>query len=276
MRHARVLVVVAGLLLAAVVPAAQADNSTCTGAVLLVPDGSSFTGEIGSNLVKWFRFVAKANRSYAVMLENLTVDSADGVTPPQQAELALGDALPACGAAPLTQRDTLDFVEPVSISCVGQPTLCGATRVALKTEVDGDVFISVFNSIEFHPATAQFRVRVEETTLFSSFWTTANGFRTVYRMYNTTNVPCSVTLTTRTDANATPAGGNGAVTFNLAANHSVSRHTGPADLNLANGQQGHATITHDCTPGAIQVDGFQALGNVKMLPIRFAAARQQR
>src|SRR5690348_2186300 len=64
--------------------AAQADNSTCTNATLLVPDGSSHVGNIpalsagGTN--KWYRFVAKANRSYALMLENLT-------SPDQQAEI---------------------------------------------------------------------------------------------------------------------------------------------------------------------------------------------
>ncbi len=276
MRHARVLVALAGLLLAAVVPAAHADNSTCTGAVLLVPDGSSFTGETGTSPVKWFRFVARANRSYAVMLENLTVTSADGITPDQQPELAIGDAVATCGGAPLNVWDTLDFWEPVSISCQGQPSLCGAARQSLQSAVDGDVFFGVWNTLLGHPASAQFRVRVEETTLFSSFWTTASGFRTVYRIYNTTNLGCSVTLRLRTDGDAAPAGGSGTVTFNLAGNHSVSRHTGPGDLNLAAGQQGHATITHNCTPGAIQVDGYLALGNVKMLPVGFTAARQQR
>ena len=52
---------------------ARADNSVCENATLLVPDGSAQTGELPvPGGPKWFRFVAKADRSYAIMLENLT------------------------------------------------------------------------------------------------------------------------------------------------------------------------------------------------------------
>ena len=84
-----------------------------------------------------------------------------------------------------------------------------------------------------HGKGAHFRVRVEETTLFNPLWSTDDGLVTRYRLYNTTNEPCAVTLALRSDDDQVPVGGTSTATFNLAANTSVSRHTGAGDLNLA-------------------------------------------
>ena len=51
----------------------SADNTTCAGATLLGPDGSLQEGDLGgASTSRWYRFVAKAGRSYALMLENLS------------------------------------------------------------------------------------------------------------------------------------------------------------------------------------------------------------
>jgi hypothetical protein len=57
----------------------------------------------------------------------------------------------------------------------------------------------------------------------------------------------------------------------------VLRSTGPADLHVASNRSGHATITHDCPPGAIQVEAYaaNASGN-RTLPLKVTLARQQR
>jgi hypothetical protein len=249
--------------------AAPADNDVCTGAILLVPDGSSYAGALSPTspgATRWFRFVGKANRSYAVMLENLT-------TPNQQGEIAAGDAYGTCGGASLNPRVSIDFIEPVSISCGDTPDFCGAARESLKITADTDVFFPVFQVNGLHGA--QFRVRVEETTQFNPMWSTS-GFETFYTFYNTTNDGCSVTLDLKTEANGTPTGGTSSATFILAANNSVTRNTGPSDLNLGNGQAGHAIITHDCPPGAIQVDGYLSAKLGRLLPIKVTTARQQR
>jgi len=257
---------------------AGADNSTCANALLLVPDGSSQVGQLGAapgpDTRKFYRFVAKAGRSYAVMLENLT-------SPDQQSAIGAPSVTDGCGGPVVPVRDAADFIEPqssdaASLTSCGSPNGCPfAERMTLIATADAD---AVFPVIQFNtPNGADFRVRVEETTLFNPFWTTAGGLRTSYRILNTTHSTCSVTLDLRTDANGTPAGGTSSATFNLAGNRSVTRTTSAADLNIGGGQTGHATVLHDCTPGAIQVDAFisNALGTI-LLPVTVAPARQQR
>jgi hypothetical protein len=51
----------------------RADNTTCGSAILAVPDGSLHQGDLSNTAPnRWFRFVGKTGRSYAVMLENLS------------------------------------------------------------------------------------------------------------------------------------------------------------------------------------------------------------
>ncbi len=250
---------------------ARADNSQCVNASLLVPDGSQQTGDIPAAPDpgnRWFRFVAKAGRSYAIMLENLTF-------PDQQAEIAVAAVFDGCGAALVPVNDVADFFEPVSYdSSAG----VGAARVALKSPGNVTLFFPVQGHINAANA-SQFRVRVEETTLFSPSWSTAGGFETVYRLYNTTtnNASCSVTLDLRRDDDSAATGGSSTVTFSLPSNRSVTRQTGASDMALASGQQGHATVTHDCPPGAIQVHAYMsAQAGTRLLPLIVAPARQQR
>lgn len=64
--------------------------------------------------------------------------------------------------------------------------------------------------------------------------------------------------------------------WSTSGNNGVTRNTGPSDLNVGNGQAGHATVTHDCPPGAIQVDAYLSTKLGKMLPLKGGPARQQR
>jgi len=248
----------------------HADNNTCAGAVFVVPDGSTHEGDLSAGVERWYRFVAKAGRSYAVMLENLTPGD-------QQGEIAAG-IFDACGGSePASVNEFLDFQEPVGTRGTGpgEPGLAvGAAREAIKVSANGELFVAVQDINTSNPA--HFRVRVEETTLFNPLWSTDDGFSTHYRLYNTTNRPCSVTLDLRTDNNGAPAGGSSSVTFTLAANNSVTRRTGPADLAVSAGQTGHATIAHDCTPGAILADAFLAHAGGRVVPLKITSARQQR
>lgn len=198
------------------------------------------------------------------MLENLT--PAD-----EQAEIGVLGVFDACGGSLVTTKLFLDFQEPVSID----PSFVGATRQALKATSDGVLFVLV-SHLDANNA-AHFRVRVEETTLFNPLWSTEGGLETHYRLFNTTNLPCSVTLDLRTNSNGVPNGGANSVTFNLAANTSVSRQTNGGGLNIQNGQTGHATLAHDCTPGAILAEAFLANpSGSRMMPVKMTTARQQR
>ena len=253
---------------------ARADNSVCQNANLLVPDGSAQTGDIAAGAPapsKWFRFVAKADRSYAIMLENLT-------SPDQQAAIGVFGIFDACGAPALTDiNDSSNFYEPDTYDLT-EPGV-GSVNIALKSPGNVTLFFPVFGHILTSNA-AQFRVRVQETTQFNPLWSTAGGFETVYRLYNTTTTlhrGCSVTLDLRKDDNNPAAGASSSVSFMLTANHTVTRRTGAGDMGLVAGQTGHAIVTHDCPPGAIQVDAYMsALGGLRMLPLKVTTARQQR
>jgi hypothetical protein len=248
---------------------ARADNSTCANAILLVPDGATQTGDIAASPasgLRYFRFVAKASRSYAVMLENL-------VSPDQQGEIAVGSVTASCGGAPLTVNDSADLFEPIGLDTGAG---VGAARVALKSPGDGVLFFAVNGHINASGA-SQFRVRVVETTLFSSLWSTATGFDTSYRLYNTTNASCSVTLSLRLDNDAAAAGGTSSVTFALPGNSTVTRLAGAADMGVTAGQAGHTVITHDCPPGALQVQAYLSQASTgRVIPVAVAPARQQR
>ena len=260
------VVMPAFLVLASFAADARADNTACEGAMLLVPDGSSHEGDLAAAPgSRWYRFVAKAGRSYALMAENLTPGDV-------QPELGITGVLNACGGSWVTANEFADIQEPASI----EPSyLVGATRQALKVTSDAVLFFAVMDLNVTNAA--HFRVRVEETTLFSPLWSTENGIETHYRLFNTTNRPCSVTLDLRTDNDGVPSGSVSSVTFDLAANSSISRHTGVGDLHIQNGQIGHATITHDCTPGAILADAFLAThAGGRVLPVKITTSRQQR
>jgi hypothetical protein len=252
---------------------ASADSTTCAGAVLVVPDGSLHTGSLPAGPVRrWYRFVAKAGRSYALMLENL--EPGDEQTAATIAMVAVHDGCGSdgSGGAFLPTSEFSDIQEPASMDNFA----VGAGRVALRVGSDVSAFFSV-GHINDSSSPIRFRVRVEETTLYNPYWTTASGLQSSFHLYNTTNRPCSVTLDLRTTGNATPAGSAGAVTFTLNANTSAERHTGLFDLHIASGQMGHATIAHDCTPGAVLVDAFasNAFGT-RLLPLKVTGARQQR
>ncbi|HEY8151116.1 MAG TPA: hypothetical protein VIK51_19570 [Vicinamibacteria bacterium] len=270
MRNAMIVLAGACVLLG-MASLARADNSTCANANLLVPDGGAQTGDIPAapaSGLRYFRFVAKANRSYAVMLENLS-------SPDQQAEIAVMAVTDGCGGAPLPINQAADFFEPVGYDFVAG---VGAARVALKSPGDSTLFFAVDGHINAFGAST-FRVRVVETTLFNPLWSTAGGFDTVFRIYNTSGNGggCSVTLDLRRDNNTPASGGASTVTFTLGSNRSVTRTTAASDLALAAGQTGHATLTHDCPPGAIQVDAYMTAASAsRLLPVGFAPARQQR
>src|SRR5262249_14918387 len=147
--------------LASLSSVARADNSTCANANLLVPDGGAQTGDIPADPApgeRWFRFVAKARRSYAIMLENLT-------SPDVQGEIAVTGAVTSCGGPAIPFNDVADLFEPIGLDDTTGPGV-GAARIALKSPGNVVVFFPVNGHINTGgPST--FRVRVVETTLFS-------------------------------------------------------------------------------------------------------------
>ncbi len=263
MRYAKTLVVVVCLLVGASL-SAQADNTVCDNAILLVPDGSPHEGNFTAPAqLRWFRFVARANRSYVIMTENLSPTDI-------QPQLDMLSPFDACGGTQIGGTPTANQV-PDSVSIGGA---VGSFRRAVLVGSDMNLFFALGFG-----ASGAFRVRIEETTLFNPLWSTFGGFETFYRFQNTTNTSCNVGLRLVNDAGMQVA----STTLPIPANSTAPTvFTGPAGqggLNVGNDQAGGAIITHDCPPGAIQVDGFTGrfdLAAPAVLPIRIQTARQMR
>jgi hypothetical protein len=240
---------------------ARADNTACAGAIILVPDGSPKTGTLLAAAEKrWFRFVAKADRSYAVMLDNLS--PADGPGP------VLGLEIPSvsCGGTTLFIHGITD-TEPA-----GHDGTNGSGRYALKISADTNVFFSVFSIPSAAAAGAQFSIRVQDTTQINTFFSTFSGYNTFYRFTNTTNTTASVTLKLVSDGGAVVA----TSTFTVQPNSSApTRNTSAGDLNVPPNTAGFAVITHDVTPNGVAADAFLSNGT-SVLPLKIVDARQGR
>lgn len=260
MKKSTTFVFLFSTLLLAFTPGAQADNTICTGAIRLVPDGSAHESAI-ANEVRWYRFLARPNRSYVIALENLS--SGDILPLLSVQNMHTVDCM---GAAP-TSTD-VGFTEPNGIN-----QAVGAGRRSLTVASETEVFFSV-NPNSMNPGSL--RIRIEETTLFSPRWSTFGGFYTTWGFQNTTNTDLSVTLRVFTAGNPSPIATS---TFAVNANTVVFRDTRPTDLDLAAGQAGSVVVTHNGPPGAILMDGFMTNENGTVfvtVPVKSETARQMR
>jgi hypothetical protein len=235
-----------------VVPsAARADNTTCANATWIVPDGSVIELTFPSNDQRWYRFAARADRSYAIMTENPNPDGTitGGMI---AAEAPCGTAHPVFSTS---------FMEPTAYSGTAP------SRRSLVPTATQDIFIGVIGSTG-----NQFRIRVEDTTQVNTFFSTFSGFETFYRFANTTNSSVTYTLKMIDDLGNVVA----TTSATIAGNRSgATRNTSPGDLNVADNTAGFAIITHNGTPGAIAADGFLSNGTA-VLPLKIVNSRQSR
>ncbi len=245
-------------------PRAQTDNTACTGAIFLVPDGSPHEGTftvLGQS--RHFRFVARANRSYAVMVENLSpTDGEQNVSMTNPTDACAGTNLP------ITSNSQ---TEPFNNIGLGMSQFGGA-RLSLVAANNTEAFFAVGTGLASVPG--NFRVRVEETTLFNPGWSRGGGFNTFYSFQNTTNATCNATLTLFN------AGGTQVATSNLMIAAGALAAVNTTGLMFSTSDTfGTATLTHNCPPGGILADA--AIANfgtspAAIIPAKFQSARQQR
>lgn len=252
-KHGIVVLCLAGALLG-FASRAQADNTSCLGAILLVPDGSPHDGVFtAANQQRWFKFVVKANRSYAVLVENASPTD-------EQTTVFISFAPVAgpCNGTPVSVTDT-SATEPPSLA----PPSVGAQRWSWQASANTVLWFPVFTGA----TPGSFRIRVVETTLINPRWSTFGGFYTSWGLRNNSNVTVNSTLTILDAA-------GGVVTtasFAILPGQVVFRDTRPTDLNLSPNQAGSALFTHDGPPGAITADAF--LVNENSVPSVVVAAK---
>jgi hypothetical protein len=250
---------------------AYADNTACSGAIFVVPDGSLHTGSFtAAGQLRWFRFATRPDRSYAISIENLSPTDVQPFVEFSEDNTRLG----TCSGP---EASTL-FMESADAASRAVGGVIGSARATFVAEKATDFFFAVSTG----KLGQTFRVRVDDTTLFSPFFTTQNSQETYYRFANTTSAGLIVTLKLVNDAGAAVA----THTFKLAANStSPVIYTGPAaaplvGLNIANNLLGQAVITHNGPPGALAADGFWGLlskgAAAIAVPIVVTAARPPR
>ncbi|MGH9147557.1 MAG: hypothetical protein ACRD1Q_12670 [Vicinamibacterales bacterium] len=250
--------------------AARADNTVCTGAVFLIPDGSLHTGSFtAAGQLRWFRFAVKTDRSYAITVENPSPTDVQPYIEISEDQSRLGTC-----AGPEPDFMYMDSADPASGATMG---VIGAARATYKSTSNTDFFFSLVNGVNGQ----SYRVRVQETTLFGAFFTTRNGFETYFRISNTTNLPLSVTLKLISDAGMAVANQTLTVAANATAPtiYTGSPTASATGLSVANDTTGQIIITHNGPPGGIAVDGYWGKtggANRVAAAIRIEPARQVR
>ena len=260
----RTAVVILGLSLS---PApAWADNTICKGAIFLVPDGSRHTGSFtAAGQLRWFRFAPKAGRSYSIGIENLSPTDLQPFVEFSEDNTRGRDVRRTGGHHPLhgVPRASLKAVKGT----------IGSARASFTAEKSIDLFFAISTG----KVKQSFRLHVEETTLYSPWFTTMGSFETYYRLANTTSGFVNATLRLLNEAGATVATHSLTIAADSVASVISTGVAAPAMVGLAvaDNTTGQAILTHSGPPGAIAVTGSWGDGKTMFVPIAFTARRQR-
>jgi hypothetical protein len=236
---------------------AGAEGTTCGFPTMIVADGRITRSSIPAATTFFFAWENLSGRSYSVEVKSAV--AAYNIAP--GTVTIYNQATGNNCTVPLVTKDTGAF----------DPQVSAGERRSLKA-------VSTIHWVKVENAGGtpiDYTISVSETTMFSPRWSTFGGFYTSWGINNTTSGTCSVTLDVRNQANA--AVGGSPVTFNVNAGAIVFRDTRASDLNVAANQAGKVTLTHDCPPGAIQVDAFLVNDSAVpfvIVPNKFDAVRE--
>ena len=242
----------------------------CSSQTGTVPDGRESPALTTSNVAPVGLYFAGApGHSYSVEVHGVSQNS-------QALPFIL--AVDTAGVAPCPGINTSDVVPRNTQEPSTSPAGASSSVLdQLKSSVivGGSAPSYVYFTVTGSPGPTLVVARVSETTLYNPLWTTFGGFQTFYQVQNTSSQACKVVITL-TSAAGVVVGTKTlpAVPANSAA---PTVNTGPTDMNVLPNQAGSATIAHDCSPGAILVDGFS--GNFSgaaavVLPIKIFAVRE--
>jgi hypothetical protein len=151
---------------------ADADNTACTGAIYIVPDGSLHPGTLaaGSTERRWFTFQAKGNRSYAITLENMTPLDETNILDLRTFSDCNNSVLP-------NTASTWDFEPPTGA------LITRGDRRSFMTTADTAVYIAIEPAL----LASSFRIHVEETTLLSNWFFVGGDYFAFTVLRNTTS-----------------------------------------------------------------------------------------
>ncbi|HEX2341473.1 MAG TPA: hypothetical protein VHI98_13420, partial [Vicinamibacterales bacterium] len=245
---------------------ARADNTSCKGAIFLVPDGSLHTGMFtAAGQLRWFRFAPKAGRSYSIGIENLSPTDLQ----PWVEFSEDNTRLESCTGPEFTTLFT-ESQEPASKAVKGT---IGSARASFTAEKSVDVFFAISTG----KVKQSYRIHVQETTMYSPWFTTMGTNETFYRLSNTTSGSVTATLRLVNEAGATVATHTVAIAADSVASVIYTGVAAPGmiGLTVADNTTGQAILTHSGPPGAIAISGSWGDGKTLFVPIAFTSRRQR-
>jgi hypothetical protein len=245
---------------------AQADNTTCKGAIFLVPDGSLHTGTFtAAGQLRWFRFAPKAGRSYSIGIENLSPTDLQPFVEFSEDNTRLE----SCAGPELATLFT-ESHDPASKAVKGT---IGSARASFTAEKSVDLFFAISTG----KVKQSYRIHVEETTMYSPWFTTMGAYETFYRLANTTSGSVNATLRLVNEAGATVATHTVAIAADSVASVIYTGVAAPGMIGLAlpDNTTGQAVLTHSGPPGAIAISGSWGDGKTLFVPIAFTSRRQR-
>jgi hypothetical protein len=245
---------------------AQADNTACKGAIFLVPDGSLHTGTFtAAGQLRWFRFAPKAGRSYSIGIENLSPTDLQ----PWVEFSEDNTRLESCAGPEFTTLFT-ESQEPASKAVKGT---IGSARASFTAEKSVDAFFAISTG----KVKQSYRIHVQETTMYSPWFTTMGSYETFYRLANTTSGSVNATLRLVNEAGAIVATHTVAIAADSVASVIYTGVAAPGmiGLGLPDNTTGQAILTHSGPPGAIAISGSWGDGKTLFVPIAFTSRRQR-
>ncbi|MGB8769077.1 MAG: hypothetical protein WCC92_05655 [Candidatus Korobacteraceae bacterium] len=217
--------------------------SGCSGEPILPTDGLATLDSVAGSSAAFYFVHLKDGHSYSAEVWDAT-DPAEV----QGFSLSLMDFI--CGST-LSTTDVIAMDPDMS--------LMNADRISWIQSGDA-LDVLKMNNADTH--FRSYTIRIVDTTLRNTRWSTTAGFGTHYGLLNTTESAISATLTA-VESNGThhvvdltvPAGGE---LFEVIASDSGAS----SGLQLPANRAGYATLAYVGSPGALSVDGyFQAVQN---------------
>ncbi len=225
----------------------QGAPTTCGADPVLASDGTETPQDLiapGSNA--YFTLNAKSGHSYAVEAWD-TVDQ----------------TVPGSLTIQLLAADCVTAVPSTDVTSVDADLSGGfARRISWIQASDATIQIQLTNTDQDNPYAYQ--VRITDTTLFNTRWSTFGGYITSWGLTNTTSTPVTGTMTVVNSKGMTVA----TKSTTLAANTATFLTT--QDLKVPADDAGGSSFAYVGPPGAVIGDGFLVSANGAVVtPILF-------
>jgi len=229
--------------------------TTCGSDPVLTGDGTASPQDLlFAATSAYYTLNAKAGHSYSVEVWDV-VDQTAAVAPAIQ--LLASDCMTAVASTDVTNVDP-DLSQGFS------------RRISwIQTAMDATIQIQVMNPDQNNPYTYQ--IRVTDTTLYNTRWSTFGGYITSWGFTNTTSTPIKGAVTVvdsngQTVATSSPT---------LAANTATFLTT--VDLNVPANDAGGSSFAYVGPPGAVIADGFLVSpGGTVVTPILYQSKHAYR